>query len=535
MTPRRIGPRRSGSRGLRRRHLSPGPLVAIISIVGVALTGTAAWTAQHLDHVTEQRLLDQQTKQAGAVLSTAVLLVQLPLVNALEVVSHGSGGQTASVERLLSKSVGPQQLFVTASIWHRQGRSVRVMATVGAKPALPTTAPSTRALVERAFGKKTFTVAAVSVGSQRRIVYALADPASGYVVYAERALPANRRAPVASDSAFAELHYAIYLGPPTPANLSTTDVDPAHLPFRGTTSSVSLPFGDTELTLVTSPRGHLGAALSQSLWLFLLLGGLLLTAAAVAVSRLLDQRRRAAEESASIAVGMSERLQRALLPLKIPQVPQLEVAVEYVAGDTGVAIGGDWYSFVALDPDHYGFVVGDVSGRGIDAVAVMARARFTLRAYLLRGDSPDAALSASSHHFDINADDHIATTIVGIGNWRTGEVSVANAGHCRPLILGSQGATFVDVATGPPLGTGPFSYQATSFVLSPGETVFCYTDGLVERRTEDLDTGMNRLAAAVAEVREDSVQDVVAHALAAMRSRHVEDDIAVLAFRWIGA
>lgn len=518
-----------------RRHLSLAPLVVIISVVGVALTGTAAWTSRHLDQVTEQRLLDQQTKQAGAVLSTAVLLIELPLANAVAVLSHSPQGQTVEAQRLLAKSVGAQQTFVTASIWQRQGRTIRRMDTVGARPALPPTSPTTHALLASAFGKKTFTVTAVAVGTQRRIVYVLADPGSGYVVYAERAVPADRRAPVASNSAFAELHYAIYLGRPTPSNLSTTDVNPADLPFRGATSMVTVPFGDSDLTLITSAHGHLGATLSKWLPLLLLLGGLFLTAAAVVVSRLLDQRRRAAEHNAAIAVGMSERLQRALLPLKIPPVPQLEVAVEYVAGDAGVAIGGDWYSFVALDPDHYGFVVGDVSGRGIDAVAVMARARFTLRAYLLRGDSPEVALSASSHHFDINDDDHIATTIVGIGNWRTGEVSVANAGHCRPLIVSSQGARFADVATGPPLGTGPYSYRPTSFTLTPGDTVFCYTDGLVERRTENIDAGMDRLAAVVAEVKERSVQDVVAHAVSTMRSAHVDDDIAILAFRWIGA
>lgn len=523
------------SRRQPRRHLAPRMLVVVISVVGIAVTGSAAWTAQHLDHVTEQRLLEQQTKQAGAVLSTAVLLIQEPLANAIAVLSESPRGQTAPAVRLLSKSVGGQQPFVTVSIWQRQGGRVRQVSTMGAKPALSPTAPATRALVARAFGKKTFTVAAVTVGSQRRIVYVLADQASGYAVYGERALPADRRAPVASNSAFSELHYAIYLGPATPADLSSTDVDPAELPLTGTTASISVPFGDTVLTLVTSPHGHLGAGLSQWLPLFLLLGGLFLTAGAVGVSRLLDQRRREAEDSAAIAVGMSERLQRALLPPKIPRVPQVEVAVAYVAGDAGVAIGGDWYSFVALDPDHYGFVVGDVSGRGIDAVAVMARARFTLRAYLLRGDPPEVALSASSHHFDINADDHIATTIVGIGNWRTGEVSVANAGHCRPLIVGSQGARFADVATGPPLGTGPFAYQPTSFVLNPGDTVFCYTDGLVERRTEDLDTGMNRLANVVAGIREAPVDDLVQQTVAAMRSAHADDDIAVLAFRWTGA
>ena len=508
----------------------------IISLVGLIITCTVAWAALHVDQVTEQRLLQQQTKQAGSVLSSAVLLIQQPLVNALAVQSAAPNGMTTSAERILSRSVGTRGLFEDASIWQRRDGVIRRLVTVGGKPALSTTSAVTHAFLTRAFTKKTFTVTAYSVGQHRGIVYVLADPVTGYLVYAERPLPANRRAPVASDSAFSELHYAIYLGPAaTASTLTTTDVNPATLPFKGTRASVTLPFGDTVLILTTSPHGHLGASLSRWLPVFLLIGGLFLTAGAVVLSRLLDERRRAAEEQAAIMTGMSERLQRALLPLKVPEVPQLEVAVEYVAGDVGVAVGGDWYSFIDLEPDSYGFVVGDVSGHGLDAVAVMARARFTLRAYLLRGDDPGQALSASSRNFDINEDGHLATCIVGVGNWRTGAVTVANAGHPRPLVVGGQGARFLDIATGPPLGTVAFSYETTSFQLSSGETLFCFTDGLIERRAEEIETGMERLATVVASVAAEPIKQVVDDTVQTMRSEQAEDDIAVLAFRWLGA
>ena len=59
-----------------------------------------------------------------------------------------------------------------------------------------------------------------------------------------------------------------------------------------------------------------------------------------------------------------------------------------MAGAQGVDIGGDWYSVIGVDDDRFAFVVGDVSGHGVDAVAVMAHARFTLRAYLVDGGSP---------------------------------------------------------------------------------------------------------------------------------------------------
>ena len=106
----------------------------------------------------------------------------------------------------------------------------------------------------------------VVVGEQHRFAFALADSATGFVVYAERSIPANRRSRVDRDSAFADLNYAIYLGKGTElADLSTTDVDPADLPLKGITNQTEVPFSDTVLTLVTSPRQHLGSSLSQNL------------------------------------------------------------------------------------------------------------------------------------------------------------------------------------------------------------------------------------------------------------------------------
>ena len=68
----------------------------------------------------------------------------------------------------------------------------------------------------------------------------------------------------------------------------------------------------------------------------------------------------------------------------------------------GVDVGGDWYSIVGIDDTHFGFVVGDVSGRGVEAAAIMARIRFTIRAYLLEGHSPSKALHMCSEQLDVD-------------------------------------------------------------------------------------------------------------------------------------
>ena len=153
------------------------------------------------------------------------------------------------------------------------------------------------------------------------------------------------------------------------------------------------------------------------------------------------------------------QLQRALLPQILPTIRDFEVASAYVAGAEGVDIGGDWYSVIGTDDDQFAFVVGDVSGRGLDAVAVMAHARFTLRAYLIDGDTPEVALEKCSHQFDITVDHHMTTALVGVGNARTGEIRVASAGHPLPLLISDDDTQFVSIPVGPPLGTGPASYS----------------------------------------------------------------------------
>ena len=261
------------------------------------------------------------------------------------------------------------------------------------------------------------------------------------------------------------------------------------------------------------------------------LGGLLLTALAAFVARQLVRGRSAAESNTAEQSALFLRLQRALLPQVNPVIPQIEIASRYEAGARGVDIGGDWYSVIRVDRERFAFVVGDVSGHGVDAVAVMAHARFTLRAYLFDGDSPDVALQKCSRQFDITVDDHLITAVVGIGNWRTGQFVVANAGH-PPLLLATAGQTeFISIPAGPPLGIGPSSYKAATLTLVGGSTLIAYTDGLIERRTEGIDAGLQRLVDVVEPIAHEPVEDLVTQTLASMRDDDAADDIAVLALR----
>jgi serine phosphatase RsbU (regulator of sigma subunit) len=518
----------------RRRGLSNGQLVALICLVGLLLTALASWTAWRADRNTEERLLEGQTRRAASVLSAAIASVQQPLAAALDVqdaVRPPENG--AAFEELFQRYVGPDSLYVSASLWRVTDGGYEQVTSMGA-PAGLTGDPLT-AVVDRAMASTTAVVARVTVDGRTRIAYALADRDIGYVVYAERPIPADRRAPVDRDSAYADLDYAIYLGDSLDTeDLTTTNRDPDDLPLTGNTFSTAVPFGDTELTLVTAPSTHLGNDLSRLLPWMLLAAGVLVTALTATSALRIVRARQQVDTMFTEQRNLFVRLQKALLPQVNPRVPGFEFSSEYVAAGRGMDVGGDWYSAIATGEHTFAFVVGDVSGHGIDAVAEMARARFTLRAYLVEGDSPRTALEKCASQFDADVDGHIITVLAGIGDRRTGRVVMASAGHPAPALVNAdttQRAAFVDVPTGPPLGVGASTYGETELELLDGSSLVIFTDGLVERRTEPIDEGLARLLGAVDEAAGRSPSDMVASILETMDAQNSGDDVALLVLR----
>ncbi len=537
-------------RGRPGRGVAAWQVAGVVLVVGVVVTAAATLAALANDRSTERRLLAVQTAQASNVISSAIVSIVAPLQDAVDVAA-ATDGDPARFTSEIAPLVGAGRLFASAALWRVGGPAPTRAAATGA--AAFQTAAQQAAFAARAARSATFVVSSVASGGQQRVSYAVARTGTPWVVHAERAIPTDRRVEVESTSAFVDLHFASYLGDTTDRSaLQTTDVDPDTLPLTGTTVRRSIPFGDTSLTLVASPARHLGSDLSRLLPWILLGGGLVLSLGAAVLAGATVRRRREAEaDTATIATlfeqldtaygeqhAIAETLQRALLPQHLPVVPQLEVATRYVAGMRGTEVGGDWYTLVRTGPGRVAFVVGDVSGRGVEAAAVMARLRFTLRAYLLEGHAPEVALEMCARDLDITDDGHFATAVVGVADLSTGEVRLANAGHLDPLLVEDGGARFVSTDAGWPLGVGPTEYPVTALTLPPGGTLLLYTDGLVERRGEDLDTGLARLASAVAARPTGpaaTLDGAVDGVLAALVGGGAEDDIAVLALRRVPA
>jgi PAS domain S-box-containing protein len=228
----------------------------------------------------------------------------------------------------------------------------------------------------------------------------------------------------------------------------------------------------------------------------------------------------------------AETLQRALLPARLPSVPGHELAVRYLPSDARDHAGGDWYDAFALADGRYGIVVGDVGGRGIAAAATMGQIRNALRAYALKGAAPADVMDDLHRLVDASAGTITFATAVYVAlDPATGEGELATAGHLPPLLVHADGRTeYLDVPSCPPLGvTGTTGCASERFRLVPGDTLWLYTDGLVESREHPIDVGMAALARLAASAR--GGLESLADALLAELPRSREDDVALLGLR----
>jgi len=519
-----------------------------VGLIGLVITGVSTVVASTLNEHNDHRLLEVQTRQAKELLSATIVQLQAPLTDALDV-AIATSGDAADFASTLASAVGPRGLFVDASLWERRGAGYAPVAAIGTTRAL---GPSSLAesFVGRAARSTTFLVQPVVHGTSERIAYAVGRRTdSRFVVLAERAIPSDRRVSIESNPAFSNLDYATYLGAVTAADLATTDVAPHDLPLSGDVVTATIPFGDTSLTFAAQASAPMGGTLSEDLQWIVLVGGMLVTAVATIASEQVVRRRHAAEFDAAKISGLyaqldelygeqrtiAETLQRALLPAGLPTIANLEIASRYLPGARGVQVGGDWFNIIAIDDHHVGFAIGDVSGKGVSAAAVMARLRFTVRAYLLEGHAPNVVLELCSSQLDVTNDAHFSTALVAVVDLEEHSVTLASAGHLPPLVISPTEAHYVDTPIGPPLGMRCSTYLSTTLVIAPGSTLLAFTDGLVERRGESIDAGLGRLAHHALNTT-GALDYLLTQLVECGSSDHVggfDDDVAIVAMRWL--
>ena len=231
---------------------------------------------------------------------------------------------------------------------------------------------------------------------------------------------------------------------------------------------------------------------------------------------------------------VAETLQRSLLPQRLPQLPRLALDARYLPGAEGVQAGGDWYDVIELDEHRVAIAVGDVVGQGAAAAAVMGQLRSALAAALLQGHGPAAALELLDRFAARVPGTRASTAACLTLDWAAGLVCWARAGHPPALLADSAGVRLLDGdGHGPVLGlTGRAPYSEGVTGLEAGATLVLYTDGLVERRGEVIDEGLDRLADAVRRHAGSLPVALVPAVLDDLAEHgHAADDIAVIAAR----
>ncbi len=228
---------------------------------------------------------------------------------------------------------------------------------------------------------------------------------------------------------------------------------------------------------------------------------------------------------------IAETLQRSLLPQALPAVPGVALAARYLPAAAESEVGGDWYDAIALPGGRILLVMGDVSGKGLAAASTLGALRNAIRAYALDGHGP-AEIAERVNRFVLAepSRDHMATVVLAVFDPVGGQLAWVNAGHPPPLTLNAEGAPlFLEGARSVPLGVLPFpGYEEDSIVVASGGAVVLYTDGLIERRGEHLQTGMARLAGAASAGALDAGAVCDRLLAAAVPDGSTSDDVALL-------
>ncbi|MFE0458512.1 SpoIIE family protein phosphatase [Kitasatospora sp. NPDC058965] len=228
-------------------------------------------------------------------------------------------------------------------------------------------------------------------------------------------------------------------------------------------------------------------------------------------------------------------LQRSLLPQHVHHPPGLEIAYRYLPASLLSEVGGDWFDVVPLPCGRVALVVGDVTGHGLRAAAMMGQLRTVARTLITLDMDPARVLrrldEAATMAAEGAAEGQYATCVVLVLDPVDLLCTAACAGHVPPLVTAPDGTlTVLDLPPGAPLGVGGVPFESVEFRLPPEGLVVLCTDGLVERRDRDLDDGLETLRATVAEQRGDLEHSCDA-VLASLVTGTREDDIAVIMAR----
>ena len=238
---------------------------------------------------------------------------------------------------------------------------------------------------------------------------------------------------------------------------------------------------------------------------------------------------------------IAQTLQESLLPSELPEIPGIQAAARFRPIGGGNEVGGDFYDLFQSGERGWTVVMGDVCGKGPDAAAVTALARYTLRAAAMHERLPSRSLRLLNEALLRQRDDRRFCTVAYayLESYDGGvRIGVASGGHPLPMLLHPDGTVESIGAPGTLLGVLPDpNLEDRSVSLSAGDTLVFYTDGVIEGRGADItfdEEGLRRLLAECAGAGADAIAARVEEAAFAAQGNNPRDDIAVLVLRVAG-
>jgi len=290
-------------------------------------------------------------------------------------------------------------------------------------------------------------------------------------------------------------------------------------------SEVGIPLDSNEKLFGVLAVSHpeIDGFSAQQLQLLRVLSGHI--AVAVENARRFEEKR-LENQRMSDDVAEARLIQQALLPNSSLIVPGF-----FATGSWAPAglVGGDWYDYIPLDNGRWGFVLADVSGKGMAAALLMSATRGTLRYLAQNFSSPAEVLTRLNRHLlrDFPGG-RFVTMVYGVLDPATRTFSFANAGHLWPLVSNGGSARFVETAAGLPLGLTDTEFSECGVTLSEGSRVVLYSDGITEAMNDrEEEYGSARLAQRILQSN-TSTDEIVADVRKFAGGKKMSDDATVV-------
>ncbi|UBU17765.1 PP2C family protein-serine/threonine phosphatase [Nonomuraea gerenzanensis] len=248
--------------------------------------------------------------------------------------------------------------------------------------------------------------------------------------------------------------------------------------------------------------------------------------------QLLEARERAAEDR-HIMLALRE----AILPEPdgCLDLPQTRIAVRYVPAEKTANLGGDWFEAAPAPDGRQLLAIGDVSGHGLPAISRMAQLRHALVGLAMTGQAANRLLDWLNELVLHQLKDTTATAIIGHFDPRTRVFAWGQAGNLAPILVRDGVASQLPQPRGVLLGAASGSpYELATTRLQPGDLLLMFTDGLVERRTRDIDVGLDLAMAAARKLEGPDLDAGLDRLLADIGGPNPEDDACLLAVGVLG-